>query len=76
MTFAAALVAEREHDFRVTARRSDRARIRDGVGDRLVEEHMLAGGGSSARGLKVHVVRRGVDDRFDAFVAENFFVGY
>src|SRR5882672_11511123 len=65
MALAAALVSQREHHARFPARLGDRPAFRYGVGDRLVEKNVLAGGGGRARRLQVDVVGRGVDDRLD-----------
>src|SRR5262249_9086927 len=75
MTLAPPLVAEREHDFRLAASLGECTRIGDRVGDRLVEEHVLAGLGRGARGLQVHGIRRGVDDRLDGAIGEHGLVG-
>ena len=74
MALAPALIAQREHHLRLAAGLGERSRVGDRVGDRLVEEHVLAGPGRGARGLAVHAVRRGVDDRLDALVFEDLLV--
>ena len=71
LALAPALVAEREHDAGLAARLGDRAAVGDGVGDRLVEEDVLAGRRRRARRLEMHVVRRGVDDRLDRLVGQD-----
>ena len=68
MALAAALIAERQHHARLAAGVGQRARVGDGIGDRLVQEHVLAGACRGARRLEVGVVRRGVDHRLDAAV--------
>src|SRR5262249_45695871 len=62
MAFTPPLVAEREHHLGLAADLGDGASIGDRVGDRLVEEHVLAGLGRGARGLEVRGVGGGVDD--------------
>src|SRR5207248_6306107 len=49
-----------------------RARIGDGIGDRLVEKDMLARLRRGDRGFAMHRIRRGVDDRLDAAVVQYF----
>src|SRR5262245_65580356 len=71
MALAAALVAERENYFRLPADLRDRSALGHRVGDRLVEEDVLAGLGRGARRLQVRVVRRGVDDRFDRAIFQD-----
>ena len=48
--------------------RFDDPDIRDGVRDRLIEKHMLAGTRGSLCGFSMHIVGRRVDDRFDRAV--------
>src|SRR5258708_36914928 len=74
MTLAPALIAERQHHAGGLADARDLAAFRDRVGDRLVEEHVLAGLGRRAGGGGVDAVRRGVDDRLDFAGGENFLV--
>src|SRR5205814_5560587 len=51
-----------------------RARILDGIGDRFVEKHVLAGARRGSRGLAVRRVGRRVDDRLDRAIFENLLV--
>ena len=74
MALAPALIAERQHHAGLAAHLADRAAVGHGVGDRLVEEHVLAGRGRGARGFEMHVVRRGVDDRLDGGIGEHLVV--
>src|SRR6185436_13695767 len=74
VAFASPLVAEGEDDLRLAAGLGDRARVGDGIGDRLVEESRLAGARRREGGLEVHRVRRGVDDRVDPLVGKDRFV--
>jgi hypothetical protein len=74
MALAAALIAERENDAGAAAGLGDGAAVGDVVGDRLVEEHVLARLGGSAGSGEMHVVRRGVDDGFDLRVGQHLFV--
>src|SRR5207302_7004070 len=74
VAFAAPLVAEGQHHLRPAARVGDRACIGNRVGDRLVEKHMLSRRGRGERGFAVHPVRRGVDDRLDLRVVQDFLV--
>src|SRR5882724_11525251 len=69
------LVAERQHHFRFSARRGQGLCIFDRVRDRLIEEDVLAGVCRSDRRFEMDRVRRGVDDRLDAAVIEDLFVG-
>ena len=65
MAFAAALVAEGEHNTCFPAGSREGARVGNRVGDGLVEKHMLARSGGGTRGFEVYVVRRRIDDRLD-----------
>ena len=71
LALAATLIADREHDARLAADGGDRSSVGDGIGDRLVEKHVLAGTRRSTRCFEMHVVRRRVDDRLDRVVAQN-----
>ena len=71
VAFLAPLVSEREHDARLAAGRGQGAGIRNRVGDRLVEKDVLAGLRRRARRLRMHVVRRRVDDRLDDAVVQD-----
>jgi len=71
MRLAAALIPERQDHACAAAGRGERARIRNGIGYRFVEEHVLARPGGGARRLEVRVVRRGVDDGLDAAVVQH-----
>ena len=73
--FAPPLVAEGENHLGIAARLGEGAGVGDRVGDRLVEKDMLACGRRGARRLQVRGIRRGVDDRLDALIAQYFFVG-
>jgi hypothetical protein len=68
MTLSPPLIAEGEDDLRLAASLGDGARIADRVGDRLVEEGGFSGARGGEGGLKVHRVRRGIDDCFYAFI--------
>ena len=50
MALAPALIAQRQHHAGLAADLGDGAALRDGVGDRLVEKDVLAGGGRLPRG--------------------------
>src|ERR1039458_3780921 len=71
MAFPPALIAQCEHDTGLAATLGDLAAVGDRVGDRLVEKNMLAGLRRQARGFKMHVVRRRIDDGLDLRVGEN-----
>ena len=74
MVLAAALIAEREDDAGRLAEAGDFAALGDGVGDRLVEKHVLAGGRRHPRGLEMDAIGRRVDDRRDRGIGQNFLV--
>ena len=74
MAFAAALIAEREDDAGLLAYPRNFHAFADRVGDRLVEEDVLAGVRGLPRRLEMHIVRRGVDDRFDRRIGEDRFI--
>ena len=74
MAFPPALIAERENDTGLLADARDLDAFGDRVGDRLVEEDVLAGRGGEAGGLEMRVVGRGVDDRLDRIVLEDLIV--
>src|SRR5438067_9821140 len=71
MTLPAPLVSERQDYSFFPTELGDDPPFGHGVGDRLVEEDVLARERSRERGLDVRAVRRGVDDRLDAAVLQN-----
>jgi len=71
MAFAPALIAECKRNARLPAGLGDLAAVGNGIGDRLVEKDMLAGGCRLTRGLQMNVVRRRVYNGLDVLVGEN-----
>ena len=71
VALAPALIAERQHHAGLAAGLRDGAAVGDGVGDRLVEEDVLAGGSGGAGGGQMHIVRRRVDDRLDLGIGQH-----
>ena len=71
MALAAPLVSQGEHDPGPAACLGDRAPFGDGIGNRLVEKHVLGRRGGGARGFQMRVVRRGVDDRLDCAIFQD-----
>ena len=76
VTFAPALVAERQHDAVLFADARDGGAVRDAVGDRLVEKDMLAGFRRHLRCFEMNVVGGRVDDRLNRVVFEDVLIAY
>ena len=74
MALASALVAQGEDYSLLLAEFRDDAAFRNGIGDRFVEEYVLSRQRGCEGRLDVSVVRRGIDDRFDAGILQNHLV--
>src|SRR5437899_928400 len=75
MALAPALIAEPEHDAGPAGAFRYGKALGDGIGDRLVEEHVLVGLGRRPRGLQMNVVGGGIDDRLDRWVGQDRLIG-
>ncbi len=69
--FTAALITHAQHHAGLAAGVSQRTAVGNGVGNRLVEKHMLAGLRGGDGGFAVHAVGRGVDDGVYVAVGED-----
>ena len=71
VAFAPPLIAERQYHASGSAGLGDGAAVDDAVGDRFVEEDVLARCCGGTRGRPMCLVRRGVDDGFDLGVGQH-----
>src|SRR5215510_8387454 len=71
MAFAPSLIAEPKHDAGLAGAFRDGKAFGHRIGNRLVEENMLARLGRRPRRLQMDVVGGGIDDRLDGRVGED-----